>query len=343
MKTKTIMRAGISILLANIFNKRTPLAVYLSLTDRCPFNCKYCNIPNKKKQKELTDKQIFKLIDELSDMGTQRLHLAGGEPMLREDIGKIINYANDKGIYVTLSSNGYLIPEKIKELKKLGALMLSLDGDKEEHEYHKGKGSFKIVMEAIKAAKANNITILTTTVLTQNSKDSIEFILSLAKKYNFLVSFVPVYFTGLNLKNHVHLKTVPSDLILSNQGYKDLFKKLIKMKKQKEPISSSSEYLEFLYNWDDYSKPYKNIRNNKMKCWAGKLHCYIDTDGSLYPCGDSIDRVKNIPNVKLGFKKAFNSIANNPCKTCIIGCDVEQNLMFSLNTKTIINWMRQVK
>ena len=107
MKTKTILGAGISILLANLFNKRTPLSVYLSLTDRCPFNCKYCNIPNKKKQAELTTKQIFNLMSQ-----DDREMFGIKEP---RSIGKFFHLKNGMYVKRTVKTRGY-IPQ-VWELK----------------------------------------------------------------------------------------------------------------------------------------------------------------------------------------------------------------------------------
>lgn len=57
---------GIGVLFAHLLNKRIPLNVMLSVTNHCPSRCSYCNIPDRN-QKELTTKQIFYLIDELSE------------------------------------------------------------------------------------------------------------------------------------------------------------------------------------------------------------------------------------------------------------------------------------
>src|SRR3989338_9511571 len=118
MRLKNIIKIGIGVLYARLLNRRTPLNVMLSVTNRCPSRCSYCNIPNRN-QRELTTTQIFHLIDELRKNGTQRLGLWGGEPLLREDIGQIIDYAKEKGMFVTMDSNGYLVPEKTDKLKNL--------------------------------------------------------------------------------------------------------------------------------------------------------------------------------------------------------------------------------
>jgi molybdenum cofactor biosynthesis enzyme MoaA len=60
--------------------------------------------------------QIKALIDELHDTGMFRLNLVGGEPLLRRDIGRIIEYTREKGIDCAMTTNGSLVLEKLEEL-----------------------------------------------------------------------------------------------------------------------------------------------------------------------------------------------------------------------------------
>ena len=88
MKIKDKIFIGHSILKSKLLKKSSPLTVGWSLTNRCNHECKYCGIPNVKSN-ELTTEQIFSIIDELSELGTKIIQFTGGEPLLRDDIGKI--------------------------------------------------------------------------------------------------------------------------------------------------------------------------------------------------------------------------------------------------------------
>ena len=89
MNTTTKINSFKSIFNYYLFNKKTPLSVVLLITDKCNSRCKYCEIWNRNEE-EMTTKQVYSLIDDLSDMGAQKFSIFGGEPLLREDIGKII-------------------------------------------------------------------------------------------------------------------------------------------------------------------------------------------------------------------------------------------------------------
>jgi len=117
MKLQDKIQSLSSILRVKLFNKRIPLAVRLQVTNRCTLQCKYCNLWDSKK-KELTTREIFDIIKELSILGTKRLSISGGEPLLRTDIAEIIDCCWEHGIYPEMNSNGTILPQKIDTVKK---------------------------------------------------------------------------------------------------------------------------------------------------------------------------------------------------------------------------------
>ncbi len=342
MKLKNKILSARAIIKAKLFNKKIPLSVYLSLTDRCPTICAYCNVPQKK-QKEISYEGIKDLIEDMSRMGTQRLQLVGGEPMVRKDIGKIINYAKEKDIFVTTSTSGYSISKRIDEIKNIDIIFLSFDGNREIHDFQRGKGSFDNFLSAVESLKKNGIKFWTTTVLTEKNKTQLEYIYSMAEKYGFLTNFHLLYYFPENPEQHFHPTKQPENLIMNDKKIREVLASLIKQKKDSAPIASSCSYFEYLQGWGDFTKMYADKTYNNVKCWAGQLYCYIDTGGMVYPCGDSIGRVKGYNVLDKGLKVAFNSLDEIPCKSCIVACNVEQNLMFSFNIKTIFNWLNNIK
>jgi len=68
-------------------------------------------------------------------MGVYQIGFTGGEPMVRKDIFEILEYANRKGLYIALLTNGYLIDaktaDKLKKVNvdKIDITLNSLDPD----------------------------------------------------------------------------------------------------------------------------------------------------------------------------------------------------------------------
>lgn len=314
-----------------LLKKRMPLNVILSVTNRCPAHCLYCRFPQRK-QKELSRDQIFSLIDQMVQAGTQRLGLWGGEPLLRNDIGQIIDYASGKGLYVTLDSNGFLIPEKIESLKKLGHIVIALDGDRIAHEANRGKGSFPKTMKGIEVA-SQHLNTWTITVLTKHNLGAIDFILKTAERYGLMSTFQILHHNeklGRNLKK---LSPSPGDL-------QKAIRKLLHLKREGARIASSTNYLKYLLRWPDYQRPISRDRNYGLPCLAGKLYCNVDSDGRVYRCSLLIEESPALNFLEVGFRNAFLDLENIPCEACAASCFTEYNYLFALNPKVVYQWLK---
>jgi len=335
MNLKNLIYIGSSTLMANLFNKRTPVNVLLSVTNQCPSRCKYCTLPLRK-QKELTTEQIFSLIDQLADLGTQRIGFWGGEPLMRPDIGKIIDYAKSKGMFITLNSNGYLIPQKIDELKNVDILALSMDGREKVHDKNREKGSHKKVIRALEIA-TKKMPVWTITVLTKNNLNEIDYILDLAEKMGFFTIFQILHHPSTGIGD-------TKSMLPSPEEYKAVINKLIESKKNGAPIVSTFKCLKYLLKWQDYAEAYRvEKQKGDIACWAGKLYCNIDTDGGVYPCPMLLGQVKALNFLDVGFKKAFDNLASVQCSACDISCMIEFNLMSSLDLGVIFNWYKYIR
>ncbi|MCG2725749.1 MAG: radical SAM protein, partial [Elusimicrobia bacterium] len=102
--------------MVKFFNKRIPIAVRMEITNRCPNKCSYCNVWNTKVE-EPSKEKIFSIIKQLKKLGTKKISFSGGEPLLRDDIGEIIDYCKGLGISPEMNSCGVLIEKRISQIK----------------------------------------------------------------------------------------------------------------------------------------------------------------------------------------------------------------------------------
>lgn len=321
---------GVGALNANLWNKKIPLNVMLSVTNRCVSHCSYCNIPIRS-QREMTTKEIMGLIDRISKMGCQRLGLWGGEPLMREDLEEIIYYAKRKMLFVTMDSNGYLLSGRKKLVNNLDHLVLALDGDENAHDLNREKGSFQKVMAAIEAV-SGRVPLWTITVLTKNNLHTVDFILDKAREYGFWATFQLLHHNEKLSRNH-------DSLLASDVYYKKVIRKIIEEKKKGAPIASSYNYLHYILNWKDYRIATAPYKVSNLKCFAGRLYCNVDTDGSLYPCSLLVDNMESSNILDIGFERAFELLNRNSCNGCLASCFTEYNYLFSLNISTIFQWL----
>lgn len=191
MRLKNRQQAVCSCLKVKFLNQRVPLAVRWQLTNRCVARCKYCTIWQIP-EKEMSLEQIISILDEMAALGTKTISYSGGEPMLREDIGRILEETTQRGISTEMNSTGAGIPENIAKLKHLDFLKISLDGPEEVHDYVRGKHSFRYAMDAAAAARANGLKFIFSTTLTKFNIQEIDFLLETAQRYNTLVAFQPL-------------------------------------------------------------------------------------------------------------------------------------------------------
>lgn len=106
----------------------------LSITEACNFRCNYClpegYCPDTKEQ-PLTVDEIRRLVSTMSQLGTRKIRITGGEPTLRKDLVEIVEVcASTPGIeHVALTSNGYRLAQQLPDLAKAGLTALNLSAD----------------------------------------------------------------------------------------------------------------------------------------------------------------------------------------------------------------------
>lgn len=84
---------------ARILHRRIPLVVSWTVTYRCNSRCRYCDLPNRAGD-ELELPQIYSIIEILARRGCRFFSLTGGEPLLRQDIGMIVDFARLHGLSI---------------------------------------------------------------------------------------------------------------------------------------------------------------------------------------------------------------------------------------------------
>jgi MoaA/NifB/PqqE/SkfB family radical SAM enzyme len=325
---------GYGALKTNVLGRKTPLSVMFSVTNRCTSKCLYCDIPLRH-QKELTTGEALRLIDEMTEAGVQKLSLWGGEPLLRDDIADLIERAKSGGMIINIDSNGYLIPAKMDEIRHLDFIILSFDGEKEYHDKNRETGAYDKFFKAVKKINGR-IPIWTLTVLTKYNIHSVDFIIQKAKEFGFQTMFqVPYHPFGIGCQN---------DIFAKSDEYQGVFQYLIELKRNNQPILSSTNYLKIVAQWPFFPETTSyNSLNGNPKCWAGKLFCNIDTNGDMYPCSPMINGASFLNVLDKGFKDCFLELRTPPCRICLSACSVEANLAFSFDALTLWEWARNFK
>lgn len=326
MKFKNKISSAYNILLCSLFDLRKPVAVRWQLTNRCTARCSYCNLW-KIKSSELSKEKIVSIIDEISKMGTQRISFSGGEPLLRKDIGAILDYCKKKGISTSMNSNGDLVKKRIDDIESLDLLKLSLDGPRKIHDKTRGKGSFDRVMDAARVAKKQGIRFTFATTITKHNINHLKHILDIARKYNTVVAFQPLKPLYKGIKD---IKPIAPNI----DDYHNAIGMLIREKRKgNKNIRNSLMALKHIYNWPRYKS---------LRCTAGKIFCMINVNGDVMPC-DRISYDSNIPNINdMSFKSAFRKMPKVKCSGCGFCGALELNYLHSFKFDVLNDIRRKI-
>jgi MoaA/NifB/PqqE/SkfB family radical SAM enzyme len=273
----------------------------------------------------MTTEQVFSMIDQFYQMGMRKIGISGGEPLIRNDIGRIIRYCKKKGIYISMTTNGTLIEKRIDDLKHVDLVLVSLDGPPEVQKETKKNDSNKLLQD-IRLLRKNNVKVWSSTVITKQNLRSVDYLFSMAKKYGFKILFQPVQ-QDLSWAEDMPKEMIPSD---------EEIKKTISyaMKKNPNLIANSKAYINFILKRDR--------KIDHKNCLAGIRSCLVDSNGDIYPCFLSLDRVKPTNGLEMGFKKAFKNGPVYRCHGCTYPCHIEMYYLYSLDHSAIFNVIKSV-
>jgi len=117
-----------------------------------------------------------KIIEVLRGKGVLFLTFTGGEPFIRNDAIKIMEFASQKDMALRIFTNGsllsYEICERLKDLKILEVEM-SIYGDENVHDSITGvNGSFKRLLKSLELLRKNGMKVnLKMVVMKRNKKE----------------------------------------------------------------------------------------------------------------------------------------------------------------------------
>jgi GTP 3',8-cyclase len=109
----------------------------ISVTDRCNFRCTYC-MPKEvfgrdhqflERKELLSFEEIARLAAVFVALGTQKIRITGGEPLVRRDLEHLIEQLALLDVDLTLTTNGSLLPAKARALADAGLRRVTVSLD----------------------------------------------------------------------------------------------------------------------------------------------------------------------------------------------------------------------
>ena len=143
---------------------KKPVVVW-NVTRRCNLKCVHCyaHATGEAAKDELSAEEGKVLLDDLAQFGCPVVLFSGGEPLIRQDLVELADYAVKLGMRAVISTNGTLISRSVAQVLKdvgLSYVGISLDGMREVNDRFRGvKGSFDRAMAGIEHCQQAGIKV----------------------------------------------------------------------------------------------------------------------------------------------------------------------------------------
>lgn len=303
------------------FVSRHPMWVSWQVTYRCNLRCSFCNywqMPSRP-QDELTVEQFRHGSRNLARMGAALVSLAGGEPLVRDDIVDIVDAVGEYH-FPFITTNGWNADEHLaREIFAAGCWGVSVSLDYDDaalHDDQRGReGAYDRAVAAIEAfSRARQHSwqrCNVMCVLVEDNLPHIERLLKLAARLDAYLMVQP----------YSQLKTGQTSF--AHRG--KVSKHLLELKRRYPNFLSNPR---FLARFDEF------LENGEVPgCRAGRWFFNIDQSGDVAICVEKRDDVLGnmvttpAPELVAALKRAGRE---NSCQRCWYNCRGEIESLASL-------------
>ncbi len=301
-----------------------------NVTRRCNLRCPHCYLPARQGKydpeadtgRELSTDDALCVIDQISLVNPEALLiLSGGEPLLREDLLNLAEYASGKGMMVVVGSNGLLIDDPMAfQLKQSGVSGVSISLDSVDPQIHDGirslEGAWESAIRAVHICHRNGLAIQINTTVTRANYDEIPRLISYSHTLGAKV-FSPFFLictgrgeelTDITPEQYEDIMS----LVLESQGDYDgmmirtrcapTFRRVLYQKNPSSPL----------------------LRMDTGRCLAGLHYCRITPEGDITPCPYiplSVGNIKKTTLKELWTESSELILFRNPllkgkCRVC---------------------------
>ncbi len=178
---------------------RTVNYVRLSVTDRCDFRCVYCMAEDMTflpRQQVLTLEEIARIARTFTELGTEKIRLTGGEPLVRKDILELVKEIGRYGLRdFAMTTNGSQLLTMAEDLCRAGLhrLNISLDSlDQDKFRRITRTGRLSQVLDGIDAARDAGFRRikLNTVVLKGRNDEEVPALVDFARRKEVDITFI---------------------------------------------------------------------------------------------------------------------------------------------------------
>ncbi|MDF0642603.1 MAG: pyrroloquinoline quinone biosynthesis protein PqqE [Nitrospira sp.] len=296
-----------------------PYTLIAELTHRCPLRCPYCSNPTDLVGSgiELDTETWQRVFDEAEALGVVQVNLSGGEPLLRDDLERLIERAAARGLYSNLITSGIpLTVERLGRLKACGldSVQVSVqDARQADADAMAGGPVFGRKLAVMRWVKSLGLPLTMNVVLHRENLGEIEDIIRLAERIGpDRLELANVQYLGWALRNRTALLPTREQI------------------ERARPVAIEAKRrlrgtMDLCFVLPDY---YADRPKACMDGW-GRRYLVVNPEGLALPChlactipGLSFDNVRQRPLAEIWERSdGFNRFRGeewlpDPCRSC---------------------------
>lgn len=264
-----------------------PHLISWNLTRRCNLACGHCYLDAVQRKSdagdELTLAEAARVIDEIAELAPgAMLVLTGGEPMLRRDLGDIVEHAAGSGLMPVVGTNGILLDAaKAQHLRERGAAGVGISLDSTTPEFHdrlRGHdGAWQSALDGMRAARGAGLGVLMQATLFEENRDELPGFADLAVDVGAMaLNFFFLVCTGRGV----------TQTDLSGQAYEESLREILALQQARPELMIRARCAPYARRMlglhAGESAP--GYAEWSSACLAGRRYLRIGPKGEVTPC-----------------------------------------------------------
>jgi GeoRSP system radical SAM/SPASM protein len=254
-----------------------PLTFNWTLSYRCNFTCVHCYSRNEECE-ELETADIFRIVDVLAEKQVPFINFGGGEPLIRSDLYDVAAYATQRGLNVSMNSNGWLLDEaaahRLKDagFKSVGISIDSVDPALHD-DFRNMPGSLERAVRALDALRKVGLKSTMSSVISRINYRAFRDLLDLAREHGVSQVYLHNFkCSGRGFENREELDLTPAE-------WQSFYLEALAVKNQTKDLNISFDD-PVIASLPDY-KEESMVKGSS----CGKLSLHLRPNGDITPCG----------------------------------------------------------
>jgi hopanoid biosynthesis associated radical SAM protein HpnH len=302
--------------------EKFPLVMMLEPLHACNLTCTGCGRIREYKETILEKLTVEQCLNALDECGSPVVSICGGEPMIYQEIGRLVEEMLARKKHIYLCTNGMFTRKRLKEFKPSSRFFFNvhLDGLEQTHDLCvEREGVFREAIEGIKVAKSAGFQVCTNTTVYKQTD-----LREIAELFQYLQT--------LGVDGHMispaysYQAVQNKEIFMSREEVRDKFR-LATQLLEKYTLMTSPIYLEYLRGERElmctaWGNPTYNPRG-----WKGP--CYLITDQHYATFKDLMEKT---PWEKYGRGR------DPRCEHCMVHVGYEPSAVLGANRKFSDSW-----